>query len=258
MKLCSCSGANGLGVCLCKPNSQYVPGVCVLGAGDSASKMNDTESKAIWKILSNLTTRLLELEQWTRKDEDRIYDRVKTQSSAITELAQKVNKLEQHAKQVNYFDNSYHERIKKLEQTPCPAEWVNKTERRLTELEQADKQCTGTIEDIYHNIDDNEKERDIEIESIVKQLERQAQVREEKFNSLKTDQTQMIQEWIKHKENHQKWQRDVEEKCCRVMDKNKELQVEVDALKSMIWKLREVIHDSHAIKPSDSTSHPQR
>jgi chromosome segregation ATPase len=229
--------------CVCNKASPYVPGVCVLGAGDNASKMNDSESKAIWKILNNLTTRLLELEQWTRKDEDRIYDRVGTAQSAITELAQKVNKLDQHAKQVNYFDNSYHERIKKLEQTPCTSEWVNKSEHRLTELEINLQSMIKQWREDISTYQDYEKQQTISIKSIEKQLERQAQVREEKFNSLKTDQTQLIQEWIKHKENHHKWQRDVEEKCCRVMDKNKELQIEVDALKQMIWKLREKIHD---------------
>lgn len=46
---------------------------------------------------------------------------------------------------------------------------------------------------------------------------------------------------VKDKELHLKWQRDIEEKCSRVLDDNKRMKVELDALKDMIWKLREKI-----------------
>lgn len=165
---CKCMSKEWGNNCVCN-QLPYTPGTCILGDASVDTKMNDSESKALWKIVSELKgqgkahqyflelyqtrfekleERLLELEQWTRKDEDRVYDR------------------------------------------------INKMEQRYTEV---------------------------------------------------------LDVLFRHKQNTLKWQRDVEEKCIRTIDKNKELQVEVDALKQMIWKLREKIHDDATVKPSTRT-----
>lgn len=212
MSKCKCMSDKQGNNCVCG-QLPYVPGVCILG---NEPKMNDSESKALWKIVSELKgqgkahqyflegyqerfkkleERLSELEQWTRKDEDRVYARIKI--------------LEDSTERQNDRNVRDNERIKKLEH--------------------GEKQCEGSFEDVYHQIDDlkQEVEKDIEIkfEAVVLQLARQ-------------------------KELNHKWQRDVEEKCIRTIDKNKELQVEVDALKQMIWKLREKIHDIDKYRPN--------
>lgn len=44
------------------------------------------ENRKVSKILEDISTRLIELEEWKRRDEDRIYDRLKSLQNQIDEL----------------------------------------------------------------------------------------------------------------------------------------------------------------------------
>jgi hypothetical protein len=220
--------------CGCICHSQYVATdiKCWCECRYKEIKVEDSESKAIWIALEKMRNNLLELDKFHS-------DKIAVLQATIKEFISRANiQDESNHGEHQWFRRERDlvlERIKKIEDS---------SKRFVDYLE-----SPGTISlfeqqifDRLSKLEATHKEGDCSID-----YWRDANEDLKRLETSHVGYVNFMNKWTesysKDKINHIKWQRDVEEKCLRVMDKNKELQIEVDALKQMIWILREKMHE---------------
>lgn len=83
-------------------------------------------------LLDRLTERLKELEEWTRKDEDRIYDRIKELADQESDLLKRFKDIEDHTSRIYDLESISASMEKRLS---LLLKQVTYLEKRMSEME---------------------------------------------------------------------------------------------------------------------------